>query len=84
MTARDVELMNALNQSTSIYFNYTGNYPCTNLVTRRVLVISMALAGTSWPATSWRCLSDTEPTLCSFPRLLTTTRTLRCARRPTV
>jgi len=31
MTARDIELMNALNQSTSIYFNYTGAYPCTNL-----------------------------------------------------
>lgn len=31
MTDRDIELMNALNMSTSIYFNYTGEYPCTNL-----------------------------------------------------
>lgn len=31
MSERDVELMNALNTSTGIYFNFTGQYPCTNL-----------------------------------------------------
>jgi len=31
MTDRDLELMTALNLSTGIYFNFTGQYPCTNL-----------------------------------------------------
>lgn len=28
---RELTLMNALANSTGVYFNYTGNYPCTNL-----------------------------------------------------
>lgn len=31
LTDREVDLHKALNTSTGIYFNYTGNYPCTNL-----------------------------------------------------
>jgi len=31
MSEREVLLQNALAQSTNVYFNYTGAYPCTNL-----------------------------------------------------
>lgn len=31
MTSREIELLTALQDSTSVYFNYTGAYPCTNL-----------------------------------------------------
>lgn len=31
MTEREETLLNALQDSTSVYFNYTGQYPCTNL-----------------------------------------------------
>lgn len=31
LTEREVELLQALSASTNIYFNYTGQYPCTNL-----------------------------------------------------
>ena len=31
LTDRERDLFNALAESTNIYFNYTGNYPCTNL-----------------------------------------------------
>jgi lysosomal Pro-X carboxypeptidase len=31
MTTREIDLFSALNTSTGIYFNYTGQYPCTNL-----------------------------------------------------
>lgn len=31
MTPREQLLLQALQDSTSVYFNYTGNYPCTNL-----------------------------------------------------
>lgn len=30
-TDRESSLMEALAESTGVYFNYTGNYPCTNL-----------------------------------------------------
>lgn len=31
MTSREQLLLSALQESTSVYFNYTGAYPCTNL-----------------------------------------------------
>ena len=31
LTDREKQLLNALQESTSVYFNYTGAYPCTNL-----------------------------------------------------
>ena len=31
LTDRERQLFEALKVSTDIYFNYTGNYPCTNL-----------------------------------------------------
>jgi lysosomal Pro-X carboxypeptidase len=31
MTDREDLLLNALHDSTNVYFNYTGQYPCTNL-----------------------------------------------------
>lgn len=31
MTDREILLLNALHDSTNVYFNYTGVYPCTNL-----------------------------------------------------
>lgn len=31
LTDRETELFKALAQSTNVYFNYTGQYPCTNL-----------------------------------------------------
>jgi len=31
LTARDNETLKALAASTGVYFNYTGQYPCTNL-----------------------------------------------------
>jgi len=31
MTSRERELLDALANSTNVYFNYTGQYPCTNL-----------------------------------------------------
>jgi len=31
MNQREWQLLTALQQSTSVYFNYTGKYPCTNL-----------------------------------------------------
>lgn len=31
MSEREVMLQNALAQSTNVYFNFTGAYPCTNL-----------------------------------------------------
>lgn len=31
MTEREKLLLNALAESTNVYFNYTGQYPCTNL-----------------------------------------------------
>uniref|UniRef100_A0A7S3RLM5 Uncharacterized protein n=1 Tax=Strombidinopsis acuminata TaxID=141414 RepID=A0A7S3RLM5_9SPIT len=31
MSSRETELLNALHDSTNVYFNYTGQYPCTNL-----------------------------------------------------
>ena len=31
LSDRDVQLLTALQESTSVYFNYTGAYPCTNL-----------------------------------------------------
>mmetsp|Transcript_3600 Transcript_3600/g.2349 ORF Transcript_3600/g.2349 Transcript_3600/m.2349 type:complete len:256 (-) Transcript_3600:166-933(-) len=31
MTTRESDLLNALHDSTNVYFNYSGQYPCTNL-----------------------------------------------------
>lgn len=31
LTARDELMLSTLNLSTSVYFNYSGQYPCTNL-----------------------------------------------------
>ncbi len=31
MTDREDTILNALHDSTNVYFNYTGAYPCTNL-----------------------------------------------------
>jgi hypothetical protein len=31
MTDREDSVLNALHDSTNVYFNYTGAYPCTNL-----------------------------------------------------
>jgi len=31
MTQREETVLNALHDSTNVYFNYTGVYPCTNL-----------------------------------------------------
>jgi len=31
MTERETLLLTALKDSTNVYFNYTGAYPCTNL-----------------------------------------------------
>jgi hypothetical protein len=31
MTDREETVLNALHDSTNVYFNYTGAYPCTNL-----------------------------------------------------
>ena len=31
MSDRESQLYKALAQSTNVYFNYTGQYPCTNL-----------------------------------------------------
>lgn len=31
LTSRERQLFSALAESTNVYFNYTGNYPCTNL-----------------------------------------------------
>ena len=31
LSDREVQLLTALQDSTSVYFNYTGAYPCTNL-----------------------------------------------------
>lgn len=31
MTEREVSIMTAVIESTNVYFNYTGQYPCTNL-----------------------------------------------------